>query len=257
MPNAKDITPDFRLFALFVGEYDTGKSTAAASFPGRKYFLDFDGRIVSLRGRSDVDFDFFTSTAMGFEEADKKVETLVAYGSQLPYQTIVFDSLSMARSFLLYDAMKYTSGVDEKGKVRGRQIGKLYLPTVQDYGYESEALKQLIWDGLKKLKSNVIVTGHLVDQYKTLEGKPGAPAERVVVGQKIYGDPQLLAVLPIAFTEIYHFSKEVGSDGKLRRFVTFTGEVARTTYMELANAGTVEITDKSFYEVWKSLIERK
>ena len=250
MPNAKDLTVDFRLFAMFVGTYDSGKTTAAASFPGQKYVMDFDGRIMSLRGRADVDFDFYKCSKEGFKEADTKIETLIAYQktNNMKYNMVVFDSLSTARRFLLADAMKIT------GVGGGRKIGNLQLATVQDYGYEAEAMTQLIWDGLKQLNCNVVVTGHTVDEFKKFQDSPGAPVERIKVGEKIYGDPQLLAVLPVAFTEVYRFFKEVDATGTVRRFVEFDSDVARTTYPALAKQKRLEITDKNFYEEWKRLI---
>jgi hypothetical protein len=261
LPNAKDIPAEYRMFAMFVGKYDAGKSTAAASFPGKKFVLDFDGRITSLRGRADVDFESFSSSAKGFKEADSQIEQLVVQGKmaygKFPYNMVMFDSLSMGRKFLLTDAMKYTTGQARTNEpIRGRKIGELYLPTFQDYGYESEAVWQLLYDGLKKLPCNVVVTGHTIPEFKTIS-EPGKPAERIEVGEKIYGDPQLLAVLPIAFNEIYYFSKEIDPAGKIRRFVEFDGQVARTTYPELSKAGKVEITGKSFYEVWSSLVNPK
>lgn len=258
--NAADIPPDFRMFAMFVGVYDSGKSTAAASFPGRKYFLDFDGRAVALRGRSDVDFTFYAPERQGFDDADKDIEMLVlkSNANQLPYNLVCLDSLSMGREFLVRDAMKFTSGIDPvTKKVSGRQIGKMFLPTVQDYGYEADAFKQIIWSGLKRLKCNVVVTAHSVDDYETFQANPGAPAERRLKGRKIYGDPQLLAVLPVAFTEIYEFFREENPAGKprVRRFVEFSnGSIARTTYPQLADLGRVEITGKDFYAVWKEFV---
>jgi hypothetical protein len=256
MPNAKDIPVESRLFAFFVGDYDAGKSTAVASFGGKKYFLDFDGRIVSLRGREDVDFDTFSSETKGFEEADKAITMLQikAKNGQNPYNVICLDSISMGRRLLLYDAMKFTSGIDpQTKKQKGRSIGKLSLPTMQDYGYESEAIWQLVM-ALKEINCNIVVTAHSVDKFKKEQAYEGGPVTNVPDGKKIYGDPQLIAVLPILFTEIYYFTKEIDPTGKPRRFVEFDGDIARTTYPELAKAKKVEITDKSFYEVWKSYV---
>jgi hypothetical protein len=256
MPNAADIQIESRLFAMFVGKYDAGKSTAAASFNGKKYFMDFDGRIVSLRGRKDVDFDSFASTKTGFKDADERLTALGFSCGKIPpeYSLVCFDSLSMGRQNLLYDAMKFTSGFEDKSKKGGRSIGNLYLPTVQDYGYESQALWQIVYDGLKPLRSHVVVTAHTVPKYKTVQKSDNAPAERVEDGEQIYGDPKLISVLPIMFTEIYYFSKEVDASNKIRRFVEFEGDVARTTYPQLKAARRVEITDKSFYEEWSKLI---
>jgi hypothetical protein len=259
MPNAADIQLESRLFALFVGCYDAGKSTAAASFPDQKYFLDFDGRIVSLRGRKDVDYDSFQSAKTGFAEADKALTLLQAYCCKFPpkYSLVCFDSLSMGRRNLLYDAMKFTGGKEGAKKDKGRQIGELWLPTVQDYGYESEALWQIVYDGLKPLKSHVVVTAHTVPKFVTRQKSENAPVERVQEGEEIYGDPKLVSVLPILFTEIYYFSKKVDPTGAVRRFVRFDGDVARTTYPQLSAIKEIEITDKSFYEEWSKLISQK
>ena len=94
--NAKDIPLENRMFAMFVGKYDTGKTTSAASFPGKKFVLDFDGRIVSLRGREDVEFESYTNPKVGFDTADKRMDLLLAQTSNFPYNMVVFDSFSMA-----------------------------------------------------------------------------------------------------------------------------------------------------------------
>lgn len=254
--NAGDITIDSRMFAIFVGKYDAGKSTAAASFPGKKYFFDFDGRIVALRGRKDVDFDSFSSTKTGFADADKKLTLLGLTCAKHPpeYSMVVFDSLSMGRQNLLYDAMKFTSGFDDGKTKGGRKIGDLYMPTVQDYGYEGQAITQIVYDGLKPLRSHVVITAHTVPKYISVQRAEGAPVERIEAGEKIYGDPNLISMLPIMFTEIYYFSREVDASNKIRRYVEFEGDVARTTYPQLKAARRIEITDKSFYEEWHKLI---
>jgi hypothetical protein len=104
------------------------------------------------------------------------------------------------------------------------------------------------------LRSHVVITAHTVPKYKNVQKAEGAPMERVEDGEKIYGDPNLISVLPIMFTEIYYFSKEVDASNKIRRFVEFEGDVARTTYPQLKAARRIEITDKSFYEEWSKLI---
>jgi hypothetical protein len=256
MPNAGDIQLESRGFFLFIGDYDAGKSTAAASFPGRKYFMDFDGRIVSLRGRKDVDFDNFATTTTGFGEADKAIDKLVAKSksNSLEYDLVCLDSISMGRRLLLYDSMKHTT-TTKGGKDAGRKIGQLNLPTMQDYGYEAEALWQLVADGLKALKCHVVVTGHTVDKFKKEQAYEGGPVSNVPDGKMIYGDPKLIAVLPVLFTEIYHFTKEDRGMGA-RRYVEFDGDVARTTYPQLRKVKKVEIPEgKGFYDVWSELLK--
>lgn len=258
MPQAKDIPQESKLFAMFVGRYDTGKTTALASFPGKKYIMDYDERISSLRGRDDVEYDTFNSTK-GFKDADDKLTTLniKSLNRQLPYNMVGLDSLSTLGRAMIVDAVRLTGGIDPATKkVRGRAIGHLSMPTLQDYGYEFEAVYQLVYEGLKTLNCNVVMTAHTKDKYKVIT-EPGKPPERVCIGETIVGRPELMAQLPVMFNEIYYFSKEINADGSIHRFVEFDGDVARTTYPELAKARKVEITGVGFYNVWSSLLSSK
>src|SRR5437016_847412 len=100
--NLKDynIGEDAPQTTLFIGDSGTGKSIAAATYPGPIYFASCDGRMGSVaewhRGRKDIEFDQFND----FESLNAKVDELETIGYK--YKTIVCpDPITMVSDFLM------------------------------------------------------------------------------------------------------------------------------------------------------------
>jgi len=195
---------------LLEGDSGTGKSIAAASWPGPLYMGNCDGRIRAVaewyRGRrTDIDFDVFTE----FGELDEKVKSLE---KSCPYKTVVLpDPITMTSELLLrYSVglrgiLEYNTdtGQVERGS-KGRKKGKIDLMTVEDYGVEHRGISDLILD-LKVAQKihgfNLIVTAHLVTTQYT---KPGGQ-ESNIRRDILTAGRKAAAFLPIHFDEIYHF----------------------------------------------------
>lgn len=272
--STKDIPLEQTSLFLFVGPSDSGKSYAASSFGLKSkeyggdddrpaYLLDCDGRIQALRNRPVV-YDTFTNVegAVGILNRINEIRDNCVKFNKAPFHTLIApDSFTSFCDMAIADSLEVTES-QNKGKIRdlkGRRRGDLGMLTVQDYGYEDEAVRQLLWEALIDIKkyANVIVTAHEVTKYKVLPGaSEGAPTTRIEDGLKVLGRDKISAKMPTKFDEIYHFvSKEVViSTGKLRRQVVFQDELARTGYAQLKGINKHDITDKEFYPYWKGLI---
>lgn len=197
---------------LMVGDSGTGKSIAAASWPGPLYIASCDGRVGSVaewhRGRKDIDFDIFTK----FEELDDKVNS---FENDCPYKTIVCpDPVTMVSDFLmrysfsLRGMVEYNeqTGKAEK-KSKGKKVGVVDVTTIEDFGVEHRGILDMLGNlkvAQKKHGFNLIVTAHLITTQYTKPGGQESHIRRDIVtaGKKV------AAFIPIQFDEIYHFYNE-------------------------------------------------
>lgn len=265
--NTNDITLDETKLFLFVGPADAGKSFAATSFGLHKdpedrpaYLMELDDRLAALKGRLVV-YDSFNNTDGACAVLDRLVEIKekCIQWKKAPFHTIILDSFTSFNDFSISESLAITEEKRDKGADAGRARGKLLLMTVEDYGYEAEALRKLLWENLAEIKryANVIVTAHETEYYKPVKVKPGEPTRNELAGYKILARDKISAKLPTKFDEIYHFlPKEViVSQHKIRRRVVFQDILARSSYPQL-NKSTEEydITDKEFYPWWREKI---
>ena len=258
---------------LFVGPADSGKSYAATSWGLKsKEFggtddrpclvLELDGRVRGLRGRPVV-FNSFTNEdgATGVLNAIVRMRDNCYKFKQAPFHTLIVDSFSAFCELAIAESLDVTNqknAASSKDKA-GRRRGDLQLLTTEDYGFESEAVRQLLWENLIDIRryANVIVTAHEVTKYKMVKGAEGAPTVRIEDGLKVLARDAISAKLPTRVDEIYHFQgKEVvNATHTIRRTVCFQDELARTSYPQLAKTTLpYDITNKEFYPLWKGLI---
>lgn len=259
---------------LFVGPSDAGKSYAATSFGFKSkefggeddrpaYLMDCDGRVQALRNRP-VQYDTYTNTdgAIGVLNRLLEIRENIEKFKMCGFHTLICpDSFTSFCDMAVTDSIDETraQNKDKKTNLKGRRRGDLQMLTVQDYGYEDEAVRQLLWESLIDIKkyAHVIVTAHEVTKYKVIPGaSDGAPSVRVEDGLRVLGRDKISAKIPTKFDEIYHFlSKEtIPSQSSVRRQVVFQDELARTGYSKLASTKKHDITGKEFYPYWKGLI---
>lgn len=274
--STKDIPLEQTSLFLFVGPSDSGKSYAASSFgfksteyggddPRPAYLMDCDGRVQALRGRP-VSYDTYTNIegAIGVLNRLLEIRETCIKFNKAPFHTLIGpDSFTSFCDMAVADSQDVTiqSNVG-KSKSAGRKRGDLQMLTVQDYGYEDEAVRQLVWESLIDIKryANVIVTAHEVQKYRVIPGaSEGAPTVRVEDGLRVLGRDKISAKLPTKFDEIYHFlSKEViQTQSKIRRQVVFNDELARSGYPQLQTTTKHDISGKEFYPYWKALISKE
>lgn len=275
----KDIKQDSTNLFLFVGPADAGKSYAATSFglmskeyggedPRPCYMLELDGRLTALRNRP-IQFDAYTNEdgAVGVLKRVIELRNNTIRDKVAPFHTLIFDSATTYGDFSVADSLDVTTTQNELNKanktpLKGRIRGELSQLTVEDYGYEAESFRQLLWENLLDLKKycHVIVIAHEVPDYKTVKGSPGEPTRSEPNGYKLlmHGN-KIAARLPTKFDEIYHFPKKeiIISTKSVRRTVIFQDDLARSAYPELAKSTeSHDITNKEFYTYWKSLISK-
>ena len=66
---ATDLDPTTRMKIAIVGRVKTGKSWLAATFPGEKYFFDFDNRKESVAGKPQVGIKTYQDTIQSMPKA--------------------------------------------------------------------------------------------------------------------------------------------------------------------------------------------
>jgi hypothetical protein len=278
--STKDIPLETTNLFLFVGPADGGKSYAATSFGYKSkdfggdddrpcYMLELDGRINALRGRPIV-YDEFTNVEGAIGVLNRVIElrdTCVKF-NRAPFHTLILDSFSSYNDFSIADSLNITIEKNEGKKEadkKGRRRGELQLMTIEDYGYETEAWRQLMYENFIDIKryANVILIAHEVESYRTVKGAPGEPTQNIQDGYKILAHGNKIAArIPTKFDEIYHFPKKevVISTKTIRRSVIFQDEIARSSYPQLIKLTTpIDISCppcKEFYPLWKDLISK-
>jgi hypothetical protein len=275
----KDIPIEQTSLFLFVGPSDSGKSYAASSFGLKSkeyggdddrpaYLMDCDGRVAALRGRP-VQYDTYSNVegAIGILNRLAEIREVCVKFNKAPFHTLIApDSFTGFCDFAMADSLDITIQQNKNKKpadMKGRLKGELQMLTFDDYNYEAEAVRQLLWENLLDIKkyANVIVTAHEVKNWKTIPAAtPNGLPTKIQDGLKLLATDKISEKLPTKFDEVYHFkSKEVVSSQQfLRRQVVFQDELARSSYPQLRALGTKpqDITDKEFYTYWKELISK-
>lgn len=149
MQNVKDRKVESRLIkCLVLGDFGTGKSVFASSFPQPGYIFDFDNGMEIYREGNWL-YDTFPMTAKGwveFEKAMTVVEKAVAAGE---IKTVVLDSLTAMND----TAMERALQIDPKRSAEGGPIWNVHY----------QIQKNLMAPRLRRIISypcNVVITGH-------------------------------------------------------------------------------------------------
>jgi hypothetical protein len=192
--SAKDIKLDIQKLNIYgLGDFGTGKSVFASTFPTPGFVFDFDNRIKTYRGR-DWDYATFDLSAKGwveFETSYREVGKLVEEGK---YKTVVLDSTTSMTD----TAMERALQLDPKRSPEGGPIWNVHYQIVKN-------LMEPKLHGILNFKSHVIMLGHwkIETDQKT--------------GTILSIDPlltgQLSAKVPGYFDEVYAFFSRV-KEGK-------------------------------------------
>lgn len=247
---ASEIKPDGRFFGMFVSRSSGGKSCAAASFPDPKLIIDTDLRKgirravdwgVDLTKTEIKSFPPMTTTWKDIEKEMASIWGMFA-AKQRPYETIIVDSLTTLLRIFMTDSIE----------MRGGKNAEFTLSHPTDYRFESQVCLQ-IFDYLRSMPCNVIISAHLVNKWgKDPNAKEGAEyLPDVIVGEDLSIRHALGENLLLYFDECYKFTKSVSGE---RHFVEFRSSIARTIYK--MPTGPQDITDKNFYELWKTLVNK-
>ena len=92
MPNAKDLEPDTTFYKVFAtGDFGTGKSVFASTFPTPGYVFDFDKGIEIYAG-GDWEYDQFELSPQGWVAFEKKFREVRERVKKGEFKTVVVDS---------------------------------------------------------------------------------------------------------------------------------------------------------------------
>jgi len=223
--SAKDVTPDTELTKVFLtGDFGTGKSVFASTFPTPGYVFDFDEGIQIYRGK-DFDYDHFPLTAAGWVEFEKTVrEVKEAVVKEKRYKTVIVDSTSSMTD----TAMERALQLDPKRSETGGPIWNVHFMMVRNL--MEGKLRQII-----ALPCNVVVIAHL---YIEKDEKTGA-----IIGIEPLLTGQLSYMVPGYFGEVYcSFTKQVQSKvaGKPPETVYYIRTVPRGYYKARSRLSGVE-----------------
>lgn len=255
MPSTKGMPLDTRFFCIFKGDPGSGKSIAAASYPGHKedpelgpYFMDQDGRMKAVtnywrpKGR-EFNWDKFDT----FAQMNDKLETFLGY---CPYHTIVLDGITTTGKMLLRN-MKMLRDPGKKKVMHGG----VELSQIEDYGGESNGLDTVL-NNLQVISlrhgTNVIVTAHVLETSSTNIKNGVTTVSRSI----LTGGKKVAASLPVYFDEAYHFDVVSSMDPtQMPRHTVVThnvGEDWAKTALPLPLR--IDFTDGSLYdEIMKNL----
>ena len=185
---AKDVTVSTEILKTFcLGDYGTGKSVFASTFPTPGFIFDFDKGILVYKGL-DFDYEQFDMSPTGWVMTEKVVRGLVKHfkDGKATYKTVIVDSTTNMTDIAMERALQ----LDPRRGDEGGPIWNVHYQMVKNL--MDANLKMLL-----NLPCNIVFIGHwrIKEDSKT--------------GAIIKIDPlltgQLSTKLPGYFDEVYAF----------------------------------------------------
>jgi len=128
MPSAKDLKPDTTFLRVFaIGDFGTGKSVFASTFPTPGYVFDFDKGIEIYSGM-DWEYDQFPSSAPGWVEFETKFREVKDKAMKGEYKTVVIDSTTTLTDMAMERAMQ----LDPKRSATGGPLWNVHYQHVRN-----------------------------------------------------------------------------------------------------------------------------
>jgi hypothetical protein len=252
-----------RFTGLFVGSQGSGKTIAAASFPGPIMFYDFDGRMDPVRlfypNRRDIQYKVVSAydpppgrtDVINFRQFCEEFEF---FQQRCDFATIVIDSITS------YTATVIRYQLNKKKKGKGRLLaGFIEVPTWDEFNGEAQAVVETI-EIAKILPAHTIFTAHPIDKTEIIRVGPGAEdgegKETVKRTQSItaFGN-KTPSFVPNYFNEIYNFIKVGRGEGydPQRIVITQAGDdVLCKTALPLP--ARLDITNKGLFKVLNEIL---
>jgi hypothetical protein len=247
---------------LFVGPNGSGKTIAAASFPGPIMVWDFDGRIEPIKAfypkRDDIEYwtvglDGDTrSDVIGFTDWTKRFEDLQ---DSCPYSTIIMDSYTAYSATACFHQMGLHAGDVKRTK------GGLAIPDWDEYKGETGVMLQTL-EIAKILPCHFICTAHPISKARTT--KQGGSTNEVLASMvrastlATYGW-KTDSFLPNYFNEIYYFytdvTSQVAQPNSYKIQTVSAGEIVGKTALGLPH--TIDVTSRPFYPILQNLLKER
>jgi len=196
LKSAKDVTIDSEFHKTFVlGDYGSGKSVFASTYPTPGYVFDFDKGIMGYRGK-DFNYDQFELSPKGWVEFEKTFLYIRKQVEAGVYQTVIVDSTTTMTDIAMERALQ----LDPKRTDEGGPLWNVHYQIVKN-------LMEPKLHALMRLPCNVVMNGH----WKvTTDQKTGAilSVDPLLTGQ-------LAEKVPGYFDEVYaSFVKTVNGQPK-------------------------------------------
>lgn len=257
---ADQLVLDTQSSLLLKGPYGFGKTLAACTFAkeGPIWLAYWDKKkpvelihfFHNVIKRPDllknIDIDLYNSA-----NANEYLNKLFDLAKDCRYVAVINDSVTKMTA----GAVNWSLGFRKDAKASKKDK---IMPDFDEYKIETSLVAQAL-DICQSLPCHVIWTCHPVPSIK-IEGS--GSSIRVTKTNPIvtYGS-KVAGIVPGAFSEIYHFSKESTWDGvlgkQLIRYKVSTEALGDDfAKSNLGLKGEFDITDKLFYDVWKEEIKK-
>lgn len=263
-PKASDMTEDKNISFLFKGPFGFGKTLAAASFAleGPVYLSYWDKKkpvelltyfIEKRFGNKakkileNIEYDVYDSS-----NPNEYLNKLIRLTKDCRYFAVINDSITFMTTSAVGWSLNF--GKDNQTFKKIKDV----LPDFDEYKVETSLVTQCL-DLSKLLPCHVIWTAHPLSSLK-VEGS-GTSMKISKVNPIVSYGSKVGSIIPGAFTEIYHFSKQVdySSSGASNRYIVST-EAIGDEYAKSPLLGhfikEFDITDDLFYEVWQKLVKK-
>ena len=148
--DAMDIELDTCLIkTLVIGDYGTGKSVFASSFPTPGFLFDFDNGALTYKGK-DFKYGQYTINPAGWVDFEKDFNQVVKDTKEGMYKTIVFDSTSLLTDLAMERALQ----LDPKRSATGGPLWNVHYGVVRNL--VEGKIRQLL-----QLNANIVVISHM------------------------------------------------------------------------------------------------
>jgi hypothetical protein len=195
MKNSATITHDDSLFKVFVvGDYGTGKSIFASTFPTPGFLFDLDRGALTYRGK-DFDYCSYDITPQSWIQFEKDILEVTKLTREGKYKTIVLDSTSTLTDLAMERALQ----LDPKRSPSNGPLWNVHYQIVKNL--VEGKLRQII-----NLPANIVVIGHL-QVIQDQESGAVIDVQPLLTGQ-------LSTKIPGYFDEVYCAFSRV-KDGKV------------------------------------------
>jgi hypothetical protein len=134
---------------LIVGDYGTGKSVFASTFPTPGFLFDFDKGALTYKGK-EFEYAQYPVTANGWVEFEKDFNAVVKEAKEGKFKTIVFDSTSLLTDLAMERALQ----LDPKRSPTNGPLWNVHYGIVRNL--VEGKIRQLL-----QLDANIVVISHL------------------------------------------------------------------------------------------------